>query len=424
MTMIFSNYFQNCPAPCWVAALKGMNSIEWRGYHGKQITFMRHGTSCGNAGLMGAIESMSLQAYKDGRLTKKGEQDLLEKVASLERKTLMRLASTELVLVSPLSRCLGSCLVVLAAVRHRAEQLGIMIAAWPNVEVVAELREKVKSDSERPGSGEDPLEYIREIGQRYGKYFWQDSSKMQELVQSLSASYSSERFRTRSWFDEPDNALKMMDMIRTFRQKLDSLPEDNILLIGHSGWSRFAFSAFLPQAGSKHSFNQLDCVTFGERKILPLANASIVTATFKDGRFRSVSVNVDGCKEDRQEVNLGLFTSVTEAVFMGLLPCGTKIDRIFGELEARLTGNWNKRLFTFSSLHRVSRIAWSEVWGGGIKSLIIRKHGTNLACLSNNTAVLSCSDDSHRPYKIRMTSDEDMERFCAFFDIFRGLSED
>merc|ERR1712072_941733 len=114
---------------------------------------------------------------------------------------------------------MATAIIVLARAHYRL--LATAPSKWPRVEVMVELREKVKSDSERPGTNaEDSLSYIRRVAAGLGRHLFNDANAMDSVLEDITHSYIAERQRTYGWQPEPTDAQSFMCMLEQFKERL------------------------------------------------------------------------------------------------------------------------------------------------------------------------------------------------------------
>lgn len=395
----------------------------------KIVTFIRHGESVGNAGLMGAIEAGSVWGYRDGELTSRGEDQAASRVAMMDEATIFRVTSAETVLVSPLKRAMATAVVVLAEAHYK--RFGKPPVQWPTVEVVAELREMVRSDSERPGTGHrDALEYVRSIASTYAQRRFGSSSALDQVVSSLALSYMSERERTCDWQPDPEDAHDYIATIATFKESLAMRTENTVLLVGHSGWARFAFSAFLPQppvpagpqtesSGEPFARN----ILIGSRQILPLNNCGVVQARFRDGRFENVIIDAVAPGDEAfpncaTSAKLGVFVSVREAKVAGVVPTKASLTRLF----LSTAGHPKGRLFCLSSFNGKSHLSWSDDWGELRDSLLVNDGQTSFQQKRKRRTFLVHDATGERPpMTLKAHNDKDFDKLSRLLSQYQQI---
>lgn len=385
--------------------------------HVKSITFIRHGKSAGNAHIYGIIEKGDIYAYRDCQLVQDGERQVGAFVDSLDEDGLRRIVDAEVVMVSPLARAMATAVLVLARARHRLGSL----SSWPRVEVVTELREKVKSDSERPGTNsENSLAYVRRIANSIGQRLFGDRCIMDPVMTDICCSYKFERERSNNWQPEPQDASSFMAMIEIFKGRLSRKLEQNFLLVGHSGWARFAFSAFLPSVNEERQSNNLQA---GARQICPLGNCGAVHAFFKDLMFHDVSVrgiDYDNAPKKRavarnskHKRTSAPIMCLEEAKMANVVPDDAILVRM--HLDKRTKSDaFKRRLFTFSCSAGIAHLAWADKWGKPRNSIPINdgrlawtKYPRSQTFLLSHPAL-----DKDKVIQLRAGSREDFDKFA------------
>eukprot|EP00928_Gymnodinium_smaydae_P040786 TRINITY_DN2762_c0_g2_i1.p1 TRINITY_DN2762_c0_g2~~TRINITY_DN2762_c0_g2_i1.p1 ORF type:complete len:215 (-),score=35.37 TRINITY_DN2762_c0_g2_i1:236-880(-) len=165
-----------------------------------QITYVRHGQSAGNAGGLQHIKDLDRHAHFDGKLTEKGEKQVKDRVEKYSQEMVTNIVNTQLVMVSPLRRAMATAVLLLAHCKYKELQAKSSSAlelsnsqvslgkarnrsrstpkcielddasnTWPSFQVVAELREKRKTESEDPGSHGKPMTYIEQTVEKISK---------------------------------------------------------------------------------------------------------------------------------------------------------------------------------------------------------------------------------------------------------------
>jgi len=397
----------------------------------KSVTYIRHGKSAGNAGVKGAIERGSILAYRDGLLVGKGEQQIVERMEAMDDKLMQRIVEAEVVLVSPLARAMGTAVIALAQAHCRSfKASGRAQRTWPRVEVITELREKVKSSSERPGTGEDPLAYVRAMATKYGESAFSSSSAMQPVAEDICRSYDRERIATNGWEWEPDDAVSYHQMIRRFMERLASREETNIVMVGHSGWARFAFSALMPAAVEEDpARRRLNLIT-GCREVHALNNAGVLVLRFSsaEGRFKDLDMYASTHATERgtlpnfeREDTLSILASPREAVAAGAVPEDGDFDRILLFKLAEYMASWEVRLFTFSSSGGEAYLSWASKWGEPKDHIVISEEGMKLVRLpeDDSSFLIVPVTSEHRSFKVRARTREEAARFLELFTLYR-----
>lgn len=385
----------------------------------KMVTFIRHGKSAGNAGVKGVVEMGSLTAYRDGYLVTKGEQQVMRRAETIDLSLMHRICSAEVVLVSPLARAMATAVIFLAEAHHRMHQIdGKTPKSWPRVEVITELREKVKSASDRPGRGEDPLLYVRTIAEKYSAKAFGHSDALQSVVEDICRSYEYERGVTNGWKAEPEDVVSYHNMIRRFKERLRRRPETNIILVGHSGWARFAFSSLMPAAGEE---NRMMNLITGAREIHSLCNAGVILSRFSypESRFRDLDVLAEGSAPslDTEEESKGIISSPREAIASKVIPIDGDFHRMVLSKMAEYTGHWEVRVFMFSSTGGQAFLSWATKWGEP-KDFIELGKETKITKVTEEVLMVSAVH-VHRPFKVRARTPEDFETFVYLFGMYR-----
>eukprot|EP00928_Gymnodinium_smaydae_P040787 TRINITY_DN2762_c0_g2_i2.p1 TRINITY_DN2762_c0_g2~~TRINITY_DN2762_c0_g2_i2.p1 ORF type:complete len:482 (-),score=52.73 TRINITY_DN2762_c0_g2_i2:203-1447(-) len=247
------------------------------------------------------------------------------------------IVNTQLVMVSPLRRAMATAVLLLAHCKYKELQAKSSSAlelsnsqvslgkarnrsrstpkcielddasnTWPSFQVVAELREKRKTESEDPGSHGKPMTYIEQTVEKISKKLFCSDNSMNKVLEDIRKTYDLEKNRTRDWTIHLDNVpvptdgKLMFEMISAFKaQVLQKLKEQNIVVVGHSGWARYAFAPLLPEVPNKYACPPLSnpanghvdddkkvaYLCQGAYKISPLSNVGTMTVQFeKDSR--------------------------------------------------------------------------------------------------------------------------------------------
>lgn len=160
--------------------------------------------------------------------------------------------------------------------------------------------------------------------------------------------------------------------------------ERNFLLVGHSGWARFAFSAFLQPA--KGDWQAMQPTThqsnlqLGAREGFRLPNCGFVCAVLKCSMFESVQIDGFNCnyitgrkkrfpnKLRRPQSNpIG---SLEEAIRARVVPDDAKMERMSLGKKRKL-GGVSDCIFTLSASNGVAHLAWANKWGKPKKIIAI-----------------------------------------------------
>jgi len=404
-------------------------SVRDRGPKRKIITFIRHGKSVGNAGFKGTMLKGSPFAYFDGELTPEGERQSIQRVSMIDDETVERIACAGVVLVSPLKRALATVLIILAEA-HRRRSVSPPVV-WPRIQVASELREKVKSWSDRPGAAKDALKYVGHVAHALGQRLFNDPNAMQSVVEGISMSYAAEQRRTRSWDSSPTNAGEHIKMIQKFKDSLSDRPEGSFLLVGHSGWARFAFSAFLPAAESSESQAKL-CLHSGVRQILPLNHCGIIKADFTAGQFYNVDVDSiapgnDDFPNCQQKKTLGVLVSVEEAINAGVIPDDMTMTRVFLAKYKNCVEGFAGRLFTLSHYSDHPHLAWSDQWGKPLNSMALGDWRLSKNGGAKRMVIVQDAFGDHRAVSIKAKNAAAFVAFCQllshYCDSTAGVKE-
>jgi len=388
--------------------------------------FVRHGQSAGNAGLRGVVEKGSLLAYKDGELTKEGERQASDFAAGLEKEQVEQFVLTRIWLTSPLSRAIATTVIVLADVCRRASVEPP--AVWPKVKVIAELREKVKSDSDRPGHAQTVLEYISRVAAAKSQALFGRPDAMDSVVESIRLSYEAERRESGAWTPEPHDAPSFISMIGRFKQRLARMDESVFLIFGHSGWARFAFAGLLPAAdGEEDTQNNL---IDGARKAVALRNCDAILVSFKEMMFTAESsdrlTNFRAVETGKRSVSgsgfvkhhrkdSGIVASVEEAKASGIIPKDGDLARVT-LLKQQWLGTFRKRLFTLSKAQGQAHLSWADKWGKPRGHVQLCSAEGCIVVVSERDHLFRMVDKSgkRRTFKMKAENEDD-------FDQFQGL---
>mmetsp|Transcript_65918 Transcript_65918/g.176359 ORF Transcript_65918/g.176359 Transcript_65918/m.176359 type:complete len:564 (+) Transcript_65918:52-1743(+) len=344
----------------------------------KQIFFMRHAESMGNLAGSNPLKyaGSSWQncqrpdnAWKDGRLSPDGAESTVDKIQGMNETLVRQLLESQLVLMSPLARSIATTFVVLATACKR-------VGVDPSVldgkvyMVVDELREKVASDSDVPGANcEDNGVYIRRLAKEYSERFFSNPAALDTLAGKFAAAYEAEKELSDNWGrgwdnskkDFPDNPEKFLQQIGRFKERVSRLPFQTAFAVGHNGWSRWAFAAWLmPPCLDRDDEGPLARLAFGGREVRPLPNLGLVSVALNQGAFSSFRQWPDDQDAPAQncvkKTKYGLFSSVDEARAAGLLPRGAVSHRMMLKRES----GKKDHVVTFSASGNRSYLAWSE----------------------------------------------------------------
>lgn len=304
-------------------------------------------------------------AWMDGRVSADAEKEAVEIVMKMPEELLTRIMAAEVILVSPLARTLGTCIIVLLSACGR---LGLdpSVLMEKRFMVVSELREKVSSPSDIPGSNpEDNRVYIKRTATTYGESLFKRSAALDAFVEQVVSAYNLEQMRSKSRnFGKSDakaNAKTFEWQINLFRERLDGIQAKRVFIVGHNGWSRWAFSArLLPPCFDQDVESPDVRLAFGGRQVRELNNLGVLTASFSDGSFKSVSVpNLDYVSLPIcvKKTKFGFFTDIDQAKAADLIHSNAQVHRILAEKAKKDT------LVTFSAGGSHSFLAWGNNWG-------------------------------------------------------------
>lgn len=443
----------------------------------KEITYIRHGKSTGNAGVWGAFAKGSATAYRDGTLMPEGKEQIRERVELLDGALFNRFLDAEVVLVSPLRRTLATALLLLGHLEHRrlAEQgdvsscggiirssPGFRLAPehqWPQIQVVAEMREKIKTDSEVPGSGDDgdPMIYVRRTGEKVGERLFCDKRAMDSAVLSIVNSYAREAQRTVNWtvhldgIPEPKDGWTNIQMISAFKKHvLAQRDESRVVMVGHSGWSRYAFSHLMPAPSSSsvpvatdeklrvatELETQVRNLARGSRKVMPLNNGGVMCARFVNGVFQedaSALPDPEGLKPGTVDFpnfdakgRMAMLGSLADAKAAGVVPEDSQANRFFMNKIGSFSHAHKKRIFTLSAVPaaRVSFISWADKWGD--PKGYMEASGGNLKVTLNaeEPSVIVTGIDGEgdlRESEILADTKEELEEFVKQLELYQHM---
>lgn len=459
----------------------------------REITFFRHGKSVGNAGVWGAITMGSVTAYRDGILTSEGEEQVKRRVGLLDSAHLRRALAAEVVLTSPLRRAMATTLQLLGSTQHRrlteelwTEPLGGAVAAaarqqwllehtancsggachgiifnphprpphrwstrcvtlpdehrWPPVHVVAELREKVKSYSDVPGSGDqaDAMEYVRAMGERVGREYFCDRRALDPVVQDIARTYAEEAARTKDWtlhYDgvpAPENVWTLVRMIEAFKHHVLGVAfrdQRRVMLVGHNGWSRHAFAHLLPGPANPFGWRREDSLATGLRAVRPLNNVGVFCAravvrkrgqlvferdgliAYPDG-VQPGTTELPNFNKKARKVLLGF---PLDSRMAGVIPQDSLVRHFFMDKAGSHTGIWRPRIYmlSHSDLENRSFLAWSDEYGEPRESLRIQQ-GTIWGTTNTKELTITLFDHDHWQHKIRAPSRAEFDSFIGW----------
>lgn len=358
----------------------------------KNVIFIRHAESAGNAKIFGAIEKGRWDAFKDGELTRKGTTATEQKVADIidwDTDLIKHVLRSDIVLVSPLRRAMATAMIFLAKAKQLLrdkdlvdEEITMEIKETvkghqdfafqhppntaadllPEIRVHADLREKYGSESDKPGADETehPLEYVHRIAQHCGKHWFGDEHALDMTYQQIQASYVAEESRTHGWLPDAVDGYTFANQIRKFKDYLKGIIQRNVFIVGHNGWSRFAFASFLPAGGEENVERNM---RFGTRKVLPLRNLGIIQATFDNGFFTEATIR-EG--DATGSAKWAMLVSRTEALAKGVVPAGMYFKQIlvWKVKPIHIRSPTVRLILTFAQTAQgVKTLAWTDKWG-------------------------------------------------------------
>jgi len=422
----------------------------------KQITFIRHGESLGN--LLGskpvlyALETKgSPTAWKDGRLSETGKQASIDRVNEFDQELVDRILDADVVLVSPLIRAMETCMFVLSTAIKRVEavpndnvfdrRLKLMHVKFF---VMSDLREKYSSDSDKPGSSSvNVYEHLMNTAESLDeKAGGAQTDLLQYVALNLAMSYDEES-RSDGWLDDPDDAEKFLAAVTRFRRSLAAMPDKNVLIVGHNGWSRWTFAAGLNEACPKNENEEARDqwflnVAFGGREVQELANVGVITSKFSDNKFKDAKVYTDGKK---CKTKFALFSSLAEAKDEGLIPEDASVHRMLTKKKMDSFG-YQTRWVTFSAYGSHSMLAWSSsmaepkkfidfVLAKGLSTLQFACDVTNQAVLISSSvkslpalAIHDLRISNVKPFHLQADSVVEFKQLCLLMQIHAKFGGD
>jgi len=364
----------------------------------KSIHFIRHAESAGNALVSGMIESGRWDAFKDGKLTKKGTQAVegkAENLIAIDRRQIETILDAEIVLVSPLRRAMATAIIFMAKAKQLLRDLegeedrpgaysyetrGTLIGDayyapdfledhLPEIRVHADLREKWSSNSDQPGADgkEDPMQYVRGIAEACGERWFLNKDALEKAVSQIEKTYRAEEQRTGGWQPIPADGFNFAAQVRRFKTYLSGIIPQKVVIVGHNGWSRYAFSAFMPVYKTENVWRNM---RFGNRKVLPLRNVGLIQAQFQNGVFTQARVNQG---DSSGKGKWALLVSQQEALEQGVVPRNTIFNQILVHREklVEMKSKYQRHIITFGSWQSghfdrpisVPTVSWTDKWG-------------------------------------------------------------
>lgn len=356
-------------------SLAQSTELDAKGSNSKSITYIRHGQSTGNAHVKGMLHTKSLfNFHKDGVLMPKGIQQVKDRVNLMGGHMLARVIDAQVILTSPLRRALSTAVLFVAHAHHRKVALerarfalnapkagcsvdskteGYQLSSdyrWPTMQVVAELREKVKSKSEIPGSGIGSAapEYLMNLARELGSKLFCNEMALVPMVQDLLLSFERDKNRTESWTTHrgsigvPADGVTFGQLIRAFTK--DILParhEERVVIVGHSGWARFAFAHLLPPPSGSALDDPLDNLNKFSRTTLELNNAGILPVRFHEGIYRYDWLDEPQPENKnfpnfKQNLKVNMWTLLPDASFFHVIPRDAIATQFYFADESRI----------------------------------------------------------------------------------------
>eukprot|EP00929_Paragymnodinium_shiwhaense_P013835 TRINITY_DN121680_c0_g1_i1.p1 TRINITY_DN121680_c0_g1~~TRINITY_DN121680_c0_g1_i1.p1 ORF type:complete len:600 (+),score=117.93 TRINITY_DN121680_c0_g1_i1:294-2093(+) len=281
----------------------------------KTITFIRHGQSAGNAmsnspgyAVLGLFTGENKYVDpRDGFLTWTGMKQAHDRVAQMlaDDGLRERLKKVQVVIVSPLARAMGTTWLILADLCRDLDM------AVPDIIVSPDLSEKVKTDSDRVGGNlnGDGADYIEILSKAALKYLEKEEKKghplspeeelkgvqrratLSKLKQNLIVAYAAAK-GDKQWKHESLTSKDFGDQVNRLKETLDFLHADNILLIGHSGWSRYAFGHLWPSGRAQEEKDtrvwyqmRVQHLILAQHYAHPLNNCGVFQAKLENSAF-------------------------------------------------------------------------------------------------------------------------------------------
>lgn len=334
----------------------------------KEITFMRHAESAGNQGKSNPFlylyeNNFDIWAYRDGRLTEDGEQHVVARVVEMDLDLQNRIRQAELLMVSPLQRTMATAIIMLTTVFGR-EEIPLRI------KIDANLREKVASGSDIPLDDDNEVKaYLLDVANKCSQRVFGENNKYREFVLNMFYKYVDEKRRTDNFsHDVPSDASSIMRSITRFKSTVRADAAERVVVIGHNGWSRWAFAAGLPFPSDRdaaHDTNAMRLI-FGARMVKPLCNVGVLTAKMNgvSGLFEDVEL-LEASSPELQcsgKGKLALLSDMAEAAAANLFPQGAQLRR-FVMLKQQDLGGFEERLMTLSTGGGETYLAWADKMG-------------------------------------------------------------
>jgi hypothetical protein len=262
------------------------------------------------------------------------------------------------------------------------------------------------------------------MAETMGERLFGDRQAMNPVIVNITHSYTAERIRSNQWQPEPGDAFRLITQIQKFKRRLNERPESRLLLVGHSGWSRFAFSAFFPSHDDSLWMEASD-LHLSARRTYALGNCEMVYATFRQCMFETVQV--PGFQDDSPtfpmsgESKLSPIVSLEEAKRTHVVPEDATMARITLGKRNKL-GGWKDRLFTLSASGGTAHLSWTSKWCKPKGSIPINdgKMSFKANRRSCSFSVTHISWDPEKAMELKASSMEDFDRFYCLLQDFQN----
>jgi len=229
-----------------------------------------------------------------------------------------------------------------------------------------------------------------------------------------------------------------MGNVLAFRACLSRISASRVLIIGHNGWSRNAFSSGLMAPCLDHDREQpLRRLAFGGREIRQLRNVGMLTAHYAAGSFHAMrnESQGDNVKTCSKKTQFALFTSILEAKTAGHIPQDAVVQRLMVAKTQDYSGD-AQRLLTFSASGGKSYLAWSDKWGAPKKFIDLTEDGIEYACDDTKLEVrlfhslgipvydsFAVSKSTVAPFYLKANSAADYTKLCDFITTFMRYAQ-
>jgi len=431
----------------------------------KKFVFIRHGESAGNVnpdagnadGLLtdaGESQAVTRVALMDVELLQKVSQSELVLVSPLRRA----MATSLIVAAEVMKRCQSEAASLTFFMKPSL--CGDFESLHPKVVVDIHLRasapepgwyQKIpgwyeKSPFDDPGCGRedsfavaklrsfatDPLLYLEKIFEKYQKGLSTSSlARFRVITDRMTTSYKLARFAatgetsyhwwttgtTEDWLHNckvwnmpnsgrlPKDADAFADEIRVFKNEVLDYTDDNLLIVGHSGWVRFSFAAWCPWAVAPKTAEEklkkaLENLRVGGIEgIRTLNNAGVVTGEiahkvearsdnfqvvrnfpvyrrayqqnasanpkFPAGAFQNVHIGPitpgsEAFPNTKDSPKVGFFSRMDEAKDAGMIPVASCFMNAY--FEKQLWTGWEARTFVLSWYSGTAVLSWASKW--------------------------------------------------------------